>query len=126
MQLTLRDNLPFITVSLAYQGALVTIPSVLVDTGSARTIFSADVVSKLHITPAPDDVLYIIRGVGGTEVVFSRKIDSIQIGERSLSLFEIQIGGMNYGFEIQGILGMDFLQKSKAIVNLATLEMAFV
>ena len=51
MQLVLRDNLPFVTVTLAYQGAQVTIANVLVDTGSARTIFAADVVANIHITP---------------------------------------------------------------------------
>lgn len=96
------------------------------DTGSARTIFAADVVSKLRITPAPDDVLYIIRGVGGTEVVFARQIDFIQIGERQLPQFEVEIGNMDYGFNIQGILGMDFLQRSKSILNLATLEINFM
>ena len=50
MQLTLRDKLPFVTVTLAHGGTAVTVPQVLIDTGSARTIFAADVVSRIHIT----------------------------------------------------------------------------
>ena len=125
MQLALKDNLPFAAVTLAYQGAQVTIENVLVDTGSARTIFAADVVANINITPAPDDILYTIRGVGGTEVVFSRQVDYVQLGERQLSHFEIEVGGMDYGFDIQGILGMDFLQQAGVILNLAALEITF-
>ena len=126
MQLTLRDKLPFVTVTLAHGGTAVTVPQVLIDTGSARTIFAADVVSRIHITPAPDDVLYAIRGVGGTEVVFTRQVDKLQVGDRQLSQFEIEVGGMDYGFEINGILGMDFLQQARAILNLAELSIDFV
>jgi len=49
------------------------------------------------------DVLYTIRGVGGTEAVFSRRIDRLQLGDREVVDFEVEIGGMDYGFEINGI-----------------------
>jgi len=39
--------------------------------------------------------------------------------------FEIEVGGMDYGFAINGILGMDFLTRSKAIINLATMKLEF-
>lgn len=125
MQLTLRDNLPFVTVILTYKKIALTIPNVLVDTGSARTIFSADIVLPIHITPEPDDVLYTIRGVGGSEVVFTRQVDSLQVDNHQLLQFEIEVGGMDYGFEINGILGMNFLQQASAILNLAKLNIIF-
>ena len=34
--------------------------------------------------------------------------------------------GMDYGFEINGIAGMDFLTQAKAIINLSTLEIQFL
>lgn len=125
MRFTLRDNLPFVTVTLAYRGVAVTVPSVLIDTGSARTIFASDIVSGIQISPAPEDILYAIRGVGGMETVFSRTVDYIQVGERHLPQFEIEVGGMDYGFDIQGILGMDFLRQARAVLNLAELTMEF-
>jgi len=57
--------------------------------------------------------------------VFSRKIDYIQIGEKQLEQFEIEVGGMDYGFEIHGILGMDFLRSTGAIINLHELKIDF-
>jgi len=36
--------------------------------------------------------------------------------------FEIEVGAMDYGFKINGIVGMDFLIKGKFLINLAQLE----
>lgn len=102
------------------------IAQVLVDTGSASTILSADVVAGIKIVPSPEDVLYSIGGIGGSEAVFSRRADYLQVGEHTIADFEVEIGGMDYGFEINGILGMDFLRAVGAIINLKemTIELA--
>jgi predicted aspartyl protease len=125
MQLTLRDNLPFTSVTVAYRGMKIDIPDVLVDTGSATTILAADTVAAIQIVPSPKDALHTIRGVGGSEVAFVRQVDYLQVGEYTLSDFEVEIGGMDYGFEIKGILGMDFLTHSGAIINLRELKIEF-
>jgi hypothetical protein len=97
----------------------------LIDTGSATSIFSADQVIKINLIPAPEDILYTIRGVGGNEVVFSRKVDYLLVGERKETNFQIEVGGMDYGFEIQGILGMDFLTQAGAVIDLDKMELYF-
>lgn len=35
---------------------------------------------------------------------------------------EIHVGAMNYGYDIDGIIGTDFLIATRAITNLASLE----
>jgi len=125
MHLSLIDNLAFTSIRVTYQNEALDIPNVLIDTGSGATILAADIVSSISIGPAPDDILYTIRGVGGSEVVFSRKIDQIQLGECAVVDFEVEIGGMDYGFPINGILGMDLLQKAKAIINLSDMTIQF-
>ena len=72
MQLKLKYSLPFVTVTLAYRQAEIEISHVLVDTGPARTMFSADVVAQIGLIPEPEDTLLTVRGVGGAEVVFTR------------------------------------------------------
>ena len=101
------------------------IPHVLVDTGSAATLLAADIVAALGIVPLPEDILHTLRGVGGTEVVFTRRLDSLQVGEHRLTNFEIEVGGMDYGFEMHGILGMDFLIQGGAIINLREMTITF-
>lgn len=125
MQLALVDDLPFATVAVAYQNKMVAINNVLIDTGSATTVLAADRVAAIGLVPAPDDILYTIRGVGGVEVVFARRVDYLQLGERQLADFEVEVGGMDYGFGINGILGMDFLTRAKAVIDLGQLIIEF-
>ena len=70
----------------------------------------------------PEDRLYRIAGVGGTEFVFSKRLEGVALGEMELRDFEVQIGAMNYGFPIQGIIGMDFLLQFQAVIDLGRLE----
>ncbi len=125
MQLLFRDNLPFLQVTIALHNTSITIGDVLMDTGSASTILAADVVASIGLTQAPEDMLHAIGGIGGTEFVYSRKVDYVQVGSRRLSDFTIEVGGMDYGFEINGILGMDFLTQTGAIINLRELQIKF-
>jgi hypothetical protein len=100
-------------------------PNVLVDTGSGGTIFAADVMSAVGIEPQAQDVLHTIYGVGGSEVVFTRKVDVVRVGNFAMRDFEVEVGGMEYGFEIQGILGTDFLIAAGAQINLKDLQIEF-
>lgn len=125
MRLLLRDKLPFISMAIIHHKKQVRIRNVLVDTGSGGTIFSADALARIGILPEPEDILHTIFGVGGSEVVFTRKIDELKAGTYSLKQFEIEIGGMDYGFDIQGILGMDFLISAGARIDLEKLEITF-
>ncbi|MBC8235313.1 hypothetical protein H8E77_37685, partial [bacterium] len=55
--------------------------------------------------PIAEDVLHTIRGVGGSEVVFTRRVDYLKVGEHSIADFEIEVSGMDYGLKINGIFG---------------------
>ncbi len=93
----------------------------LVDTGSAGSVFSADAVEPLGFEPEETDIIRQIRGVGGSEFVYSKKVATLAVGEMAVRDFEIQVGAMYYGFPINGIVGMDFLLATRAIVDLARL-----
>ena len=125
MQLKLIDGLPYSEVTIVYRNQNINVENVLVDTGSASTIFSSDLMEKVGISPQPDDPLHTIRGVGGVEAVFSRSVDSVRLGSKEVHDIEIEIGGMDYGFKINGILGMDILLKIGAIIDLKGLEITF-
>ena len=62
--------------------------------------------------------MHLIRGVGGTEVVFRRRLDALKLGEHGINQIEVEIGGMDYGFTVNGIVGMDFMTRMGAIINL--------
>lgn len=125
MQLLLRDGLLLVPVTVTYQGREVQVPDMVVDTGSATTMLSADIVAQIGIVPERQDVLHVIHGVGRTEVVFSRCVDRLQVGSQAIGPFEIEVGGIDEAFDINGILGTDFLLCTGAIIDMGTLQLDF-
>src|SRR5512147_3058237 len=63
VRLQLKDNLPFVAITVTHQGKTTKIKNVLVDTGSGGTILSADTLAHIGIVPQPDDALHTIFGV---------------------------------------------------------------
>jgi len=125
VQLTLRHDLAFVTATLTYSGVSLEIADVLVDTGAASTIINADLAANAGVYVRPTDTLRRLRGVGGHEHVFTRRVDRFAIGDRGLDEFELEIGEMDYGFQIGGIIGMDFLRASGAVIDLGRLTIEF-
>ena len=117
-KITLVDNLPFIQVSISHQGRSKIIDNVLIDTGSGSTIFKVDILEDIGIKPEDDDVIATISGVGGSEFVFVKVIDCIEVGDLKVTGFKIDLGIMDYGFEINGIIGMDFLTRIFSHIDL--------
>ena len=123
VKIRLQNGLPFVSVTVLWRGQRLELGSVLLDTGSVGTLFPTDVLSSVGIAPTDGDFVWTVRGIGGTESVFGRQVDGITVGELAAAPFEIEIGLADYGFGIQGILGMDFLTRVCAIVDLACLEL---
>lgn len=91
---------------------------VLVDTSSGSTIVSTDLAESIGIVAEENDMIYRISGVGGSEFVYSKTVDSIKIGDKEAAHVSLEVGAMNYGFELDGIIGLDLLQQIKAIINI--------
>jgi predicted aspartyl protease len=125
VQLTSRHDLVFVTATLTYSGASIEISDVLVDTGAASTVINADFAAQAGVYVSPADTLRRLRGVDGHEHVFTRHVDRLAIGDRGVDQFEVEIGEMDYGFEMGGILGMDFLRAARAVIDLGRLTIEF-
>jgi hypothetical protein len=76
MKIRLHDELPFISAKLIHGGRVVELENVLLDTGSAATLFSVDKVAEIGIKPALDDIVDRMFGVGGTEFVLPSSTNS--------------------------------------------------
>jgi predicted aspartyl protease len=122
MNIKMRDGLAFINVTLIYQQKVLEIEDVLLDTGSASTIFSYTVLEAAGFELHPDDRLRQIQGVGGVEYVFARQIHRLIMDDFQAIDFEIEVGAMDYGFKINGIVGMDFLVKGGFLIDLVKLK----
>ena len=68
------------------------------------------------------DLVQRMRGVGGAEFVFIKRIERLSVGELQVSDFDMEVGAMDYGFAIDGMIGTDFLWQVGAVMDLAHLE----
>lgn len=122
MNIRVEYELPYVTASLNYRGQPLTLKNVLLDTGSAGTLFATDAMLAMGLEFEANDVVRRIQGVGGAEFVFTKQIDHLSVGDLETTNFEIEVGAMAYGFPIEGIIGFDFLRKVGACLNLKQLE----
>ena len=122
MNIQVRDGLPYVTVTLLYGDQQLDLAHVLSDTGSAGTLFAADQVLAIGLQYEADDPVQCIRRIGGAEFVFVKRIDRLSLGELQVNNFAIEVGAMDYGFAIDGIIGTDFLLQVGAVIDLSRLE----
>jgi hypothetical protein len=117
MIIEVKHGLPFVEVTIRYRGSELLLERVLLDTGSAGTIFNANLVGTISVFPEGNDVVDTIRGVGGVEYVYSKYFESIHFGDVSLENFQVEIGNMDYGMEINGIIGFDFISAANLLID---------
>ena len=120
-QIKIIEGLPFVAVRLAANNLTVDVEQVLIDTGSAECVFQTDIVAKIGVAPSLDDPIVFMKGIGGEEAVIRKPIQSIAIENMVVQPFRIQIGSLEYGMRIDGIIGMDFLQQTGAKIDFANL-----
>lgn len=124
MNLSIRYGLPFVTAVVEYDGRKVELDNVLLDTGSAGTLFQVDRLMTIGLHMEPEDLIRRIRGVGGAEFVFSKWVGGLDVGGLRVDNFEVEVGAMDYGFELDGIVGLDFLQAVRARIDLGELTVS--
>ncbi|MEK3918176.1 MULTISPECIES: retropepsin-like aspartic protease [unclassified Paenibacillus] len=117
-------GLPFISIKLEFRGEVLQLEKVLLDTGSASTLLNADAVREVGMVPEEDDLVDIIRGVGGIEYVYTKSLDSITVDGTTINDFQVEIGNMDYGLEIDGILGFNFMKQTGVVINANLMELS--
>lgn len=122
-KLIIEDGLLLTDMELTFKGQMLLLKRVLVDTGSGSTVVSTDLAESIGIVAEENDMIYRISGVGGSEFVYSKTVDFIKVGDLQAENFTLEIGAMNYGFDLDGIIGLDLLQQLKAIINIDKLTL---
>ena len=79
-------------------------------------------IEEVDITIDMNDSIETIHGVGGSEFVYKKVIDQINLGNLYNRDVKVEIGIMDYGFEIDGIIGIDFLKQIGAIIDLEKMK----
>ena len=123
MKIRLEHGLAYVEAALTFRGRSLCLGNTILDTGSSSTIFSADRLLEIGIVPEPSDALHRLRGVGGTEYAFTKRLNFLSVGEMEILDFEIEVGAMDYGFPADGILGLDYLLRTGALIDLRRYEL---
>ncbi len=117
------DGLSYISVTLRAHGQILALERVLLDTGSSGTVFKTHDLEKLGVGLLPTDPLLFLQGIGGEEALVEKSIEALQVGSLIVAPFKIQMGAVNYGIPMDGILGLDFLLRTQAVIDLDALEL---
>jgi hypothetical protein len=70
LSIRLERGLPIVDLEILFFGQTLRMDYVLLDTGSAATIFDADVVSAIGLKPEESDDTAVMYGIGGSEIVY--------------------------------------------------------
>jgi predicted aspartyl protease len=94
---------------------------VIIDTGSSHTIISPDVLEEIGVTYETGDSIYEAYGIGGSVPFYTKIMDRIEVGSRSIENIEIDVGILPK--DHKGLLGLDILKQQNFIIDLNTLEL---
>lgn len=103
MKIQLREGLPYIIASLEYRDQRIELLNVLLDTGSRGSLFSTDRLLTIGLQYEPNDMVHRIRGVGGSEFVFTKQIGRLVLDELQVENFEIEVALVHEAQEVIGL-----------------------
>ncbi len=80
MKIYFDYGLPFTEICFVNGENSVKLSKVLIDTGSKTSIISTETAIELGLAQQPDDEVNIVRGIGGIESVYEKRVRRIQEG----------------------------------------------
>lgn len=70
----INHGLPFVSVTVKHKNQILRLDRVLLDTGSAATVFGSDQLEQIGVVPEPQDAIRFMRGVGGVKPLSKSKL----------------------------------------------------
>jgi len=119
MKIEYVNGLIFATIDIRYRGMSKTLKNVVIDTGAAESIISPDAVDDIGIFAESKDRIISYYGVGGSlHNAFVKQIEELKIGDFKLDNIKMDFGIIDSKGEINGLIGLDILIESGAIIDL--------
>ncbi len=122
MKIDFREGLLYTSIVINFKGEEKTIDNVIIDTGAAHSLISSDIAEEIGIVYKNGDRLITMFGIGGEDFAFRKSITQIKLGTLVIENHPLDFGFLDIENGINGLIGLDLLIKSKAIIDLDTLE----
>ncbi|MEK4370023.1 retropepsin-like aspartic protease [Paenibacillus sp. FSL R5-0473] len=123
MKINYDGQLITTSLTVTFRGRVLRIDDVIIDTGSSHTIISPDVLEEIGVSYETGDSIYEAYGIGGSIPFYTKVMDRIEIGTKSIGNIEIDVGILPK--EHKGLLGLDILKQQNFIIDLKTLELHY-
>lgn len=120
IKLRYQDRLLFCSICIKIDGQVLNLDNVLIDTGSATTLINAD-----YITLDGTEQIRNAQGVGGYERILKKNISTIEINDVTINNIALSIGDMDYGIDIDLLIGLDVLKALNADINIKDMILTF-
>lgn len=97
----------------------------LVDTGSAGTMLKTEIAENLGMHYMQAENVMAVYGIGGRETVYTHRLNRLIIHDHAAVDFYVEVGEMNYGLQIEAIIGVDVLSSVGAVLRMGPLVIEF-
>lgn len=121
MRISLRDRLVYASATVRHRGRELFLPNMMIDTGSWGTAIATDVAASAGVVQELEDDVGLVHGISGDESVVSKRIDSLEVDGVTVHNIEIELAPLDYGFPMDGILGLEYLASVGAVLDLSDL-----
>lgn len=119
-----HKELPLVRCYVEHEGQSIELDA-LVDTGSAGTMLKTEIAESLGMHYMQAERVIAVYGIGGRETVYTHDLNRLIIGNHAAIDFYVEVGEMNYGLQIDAIVGVDVLSSIGAIIRMRPLVIEF-
>lgn len=120
IKLRYQNTLLFCTLDLIINNKELHFDNVLIDTGSATTLINSD-----YIRLDGTEELIDIHGVGGYEAVLLKNFENFSIADQLIKNITLTVGDLDYGIDIDLLIGLDLLKILNADINIKNMTLCF-
>lgn len=127
LKMSIWSSLPCVSLSVTLRTRHAWIERVVIDTGCARTLLNQKHLRDAGLSIGAAQAVHNMVGAGGSDLGLVHIFDQVAVeDELAIRPFAVHVGPAPYGNDLGGLLGLDFLSRAGAVVNLRewTLEFA--
>ncbi|WP_010247942.1 retropepsin-like aspartic protease [Acetivibrio cellulolyticus] len=111
------DRLICTDVNISFGGKKKVLKNVVIDTGAAQSIINSLAVEDIGISPEYVGEISTTYGIGGELVFFTKVVDNFIIADTEFKSLEMDFGEIDSKGELTGLIGMDLLEKLRAVID---------